>query len=167
MRWPSLGALMACMVAACDGPVTAPSADAGPATADIGVGDDDWQPLVDDQVVRLVLGVQGGQHIIGHARMENLWPGEEEDMTDAPRIAFQVVDQAGTEWSAAMPAMRQRFFPSAAGGYELPAGWYVFMKDGAEALDGQQVFMTVRIQDMTGDNCADTRRVILDVVSER
>lgn len=70
-------------------------------------------------------------------------------------------------WSAALPAVRRRFVPCAAGGFEFDGGSRVYLVDGSErALDGAEAELRVDVVDAEGAAASDARVIIISIVSD-
>jgi hypothetical protein len=129
---------------------------------ELGVGTS-WAPIASGETVELVIGPQGGRHILGNARLENLDPGN--DHEDAPIAAFRVFDEEGAQWDADLPGYPEPFVEIEGGGHALPAGRHVLLVHGSPvALDQARIEFRVEITDAHGRTASDSRWVRVHTV---
>jgi len=127
---------------------------------ELGTGLEAFRPLHTGDTVDLVLGPQGGQHIVGNARIVGLAAGQAAGWQDDPLISFRVHDASGVQWDADLAAQPREFVAMEEGGHCLRRAQYVYLRTGApEALDGREVELRVEVEDRDGVRVTDARRV--------
>jgi hypothetical protein len=132
------------------------------ATAEIGTGTLEFEALLPEADLEVVVGPQGGHHFILHARMTGLDPGQPALPGDAsnPRTAFTTF-RGEERVSLDQPPYRLGYEESAGGELALPGGRIVPFDEAFVAeLDGARLDVTVEITDVDGD-CATDRRTVI------
>jgi hypothetical protein len=147
-----------CMGTLCEPPPDCATYE-GPYSVEVGMGVDSFRSLEDDEIVDSTFGSQGGSHLDGAARTENLFiPADLFAREDRmPRVTFQTLH--GDELVGGYEDLPRPFVRDGTMG-ELLADPVIFMTD-ASLFWGQTLLLSIDVTDMCGHTAHDERRVIL------
>lgn len=153
--------LLPLLLLACD-PVQA-TCDAlaeGPATLELGQGQDAWAPVAEGDTLPVDFGPQGGWHTYGTLRTTGLHVGDAN--ADPPFVTMAVTADDGSFTGGYTDI--QRFLLDGGDGVGLLVGDRLILDvaDGSEA-DGAEVTIDARIEDVCGRSATDARGVVLSL----
>lgn len=158
----ALAALALAALAACGDDAPPAECNAGGASAEVGSGTVEFEPLAADAELEMIAGPQGGHHFILHARMRGLDPGDPTRPGDSsnPRTQFTIERTGGEQVQLDQPPYRIGYAAGADGFAELPSGRIVpFVEDLVAELDGERLRVTVEIVDRDGACARDDAEV--------
>lgn len=122
------------------------------ATAELGTGTVDFEPVVDGQELPIHTGPQGGHHVIAHARMSGLDVGDVAAPGDPanPNTTFCAFREDGTAVHL-QPISYDLGYVAQGDAYVLPTGRFLLLQDAiVDALYGQRLRLTVAVRDDSG-----------------
>ncbi len=182
MRSPSLASLVA-LLAACSsgspGPDGGNGTDTGPCDvavqqgarwADLGAGEDFYEPLADGDPILIVFGPQGGYHLDGSVRVAGVDPGDPElppGDPAHPQTTFEVRREDGSLASGVPGDLRALTYrealrPTCAEGVFQMAGREIFLAFTDRDLDGETLTITVTVQDPDGITVSNAHEVVAE-----
>ena len=129
-------------------------ADAGPpaSSAEIGTGQDTFEPIAAEADLVLHAGPQGGHHFFLHARMDGLVPA---DLT----TRFSVWNESGTEVDVSS-AFQVTYDDAGGGTYQLPNGIATQVAENqVDDIVGARVRVRVELTDVSSNVASDERWV--------
>ncbi|MBT8493344.1 MAG: hypothetical protein KJO07_09835 [Deltaproteobacteria bacterium] len=136
----------------------------GPPRVELGSGESSFEPLVDGDEIEVVLGPQGGYHLVGSARVGGIDPGNPNDLGDSdnPTTTFRVF--VGSSRFDAMASTYTQGLKSAGNAEYEMIGRFVILDilDDAE-LDGMMVRFEVDVLAADGAGMASDSRTLLAV----
>lgn len=165
-------ALAAAFAIACSGgkDSSGPTDDTGTApkldpALEIGTGDIAFVPIADGDTVFVVFGPQGGYHINASLRVQGIDNGEPTDVDapDNPVTAFSAtLDGVSINLSGDATTYKQGIdpVPGEPGVYEMIGRRLLLNITDDAQLDGEEIVMTVHVEDKDGVALDDTRSVI-------
>ncbi len=133
----------------------------GPATASIGSGENTFTALSDGSDALIVLGPQGGYHLIGSVQVSGLKPGNPSDLAspDNPTTAF-VVENNGIRIDAGGAHYTQGLDPAGDDRFEMIGRIVILDIANANAIDGATLRFSVTVTDVDGISATDSVQVI-------
>lgn len=127
---------------------------------ELGTGEAEFQPLDDDAVLEVVLGVQGGYHVVGNAHIFGYVPppvlGGGGD-----NIHFQVLAYDGIPLNIDSGAIQTGLKEEPDGTFTCSPGHHVLVGAQRDELDGTPAEFTVEMVGEDGEMMTDSRRVVL------
>lgn len=123
-------------------------------TAEIGTGNVDFEPLTAGQSVQIETGVQGGYHVIAHARITGMAPGDaaEPGSSSNPETtfcAFRMADGAAIHLQPTTPLFLG-YEPDGAA-FTLPSGRILQLSNEvAPSLGGETIVLSVAVRSPDG-----------------
>jgi hypothetical protein len=155
-RWAALA--MALAAAACEPGEIVPPIDSTSAV-ELGTGDQ-FEPLDDDAPLDVVLGIQGGYHVVGNALISGYIPqpvlgggGDE--------IRFELIAYDGIPLNIDSGAIQTGLQQNPDGTYTCAPGHHVLVGVEPAELDGTPAEFRVLMPDAEGEMMIDSRRVVL------
>jgi hypothetical protein len=156
------------LLAACgeevEGSDAGPGADAGPveATAELGTGDTEFEPLSDGDDLAYILGPQGGYHFLASVRVRGVEPGNPSMRTDPtnPQTEFrafrgdQRIDARASSYIQGLDPV-----PGEDGVHQMVGRLLILNIDSCDALTGETIRVEVTVTDVNGVTATDTRTV--------
>jgi hypothetical protein len=139
--------------------------DDGPpddATAELGTGTTEFEPLPDESELILVAGPQGGHHFVVHARMRGLDPGDPAmpGLAANPRTRFFVENSQGDRVDVDQAPYRLGY-KAVGDDLVLPSGRIVqVLEEEVPSLYGQRVRIDLEVTDANGESASDGRWVV-------
>ena len=136
----------------------------GPPRVELGTGEADFESLADGDDIEVVLGPQGGFHLVGSARVGGIHPGDSGDLGDPdnPTTTFRVF-VGSTRFDAMASSYTQGLAPAGNAEYEM-IGRFVILDilDDTE-LDGMTVRFDVDVVAADGTAMASDSRTLMAV----
>lgn len=133
----------------------------GDAVVELGTGTVDFAPLADGDELPLIAGPQGGYHFIVHVRAMGIAPGDPRTpgVPENPRTTF-VAYRGDIQIDLDLPPYRLGFQPD--GEYvSFPSGRILQVSTNLiPELYGQDVRITVTVEDEDGDTASDERTIV-------
>lgn len=133
------------------------------ATAELGTGTTEFEPLADESELVLVAGPQGGFHFVVHARMRGLDPGDpaRPGLVENPRTEFAVTDEVDQRLDVEMAPYRLGYL-AIGDDYVLPSGRIVRIRNEAvPSLYGRRARIEVQVTDASGESASDGRWIVV------
>lgn len=128
---------------------------------ELGTGDLEFQELADDGELEVVLGAQGGYHVVGNARIYGFAPADVLG-ANAEGVRFELTAYDGLPLNIDSGEIRIGLKPMPDGTYVCQPGHHVLVGEPApEELDGTPALFSVEMTGMDGEILADARRVRL------
>lgn len=152
-------AIAALLASACGG---ATPRDAGPERVELGTGTVAFEPLAQEDDLELIAGLQGGHHLIVHARITGMDPGDPEQagLPENPRTSFAAFGEDGRQLDLELPAYTLGYVAEPDGWYALPSGRILQVReDEVNQVLQQRVRVSVRVVDARGAAATDERWV--------
>ncbi len=149
--------MLAILLAACGGT----DEPMEPPMAVIGAGEQAFAPLSDGAVAPVILGPQGGYHIIGSVRIAGIEPGDPGNLADPdnPTTVF-TVERGGTKIDSGGASYTQGLDPAEGGQHEM-VGRIVILDITSDAeLDGETLRFVVTVTDSSGRTATDEVSVV-------
>ncbi len=145
------------------------SPDAGLETVELGTGTVSFEPLIENQELTLIAGLQGGYHFVVHARMKEMLPGDPSrpGQLGNPITQFLIFKEDGTRIDIRTPPYRLGYREATGGFYDLPSG-RILQLDQDLVIDqalvpeiyGTKVRLRVEVRDAQGKRATDERWII-------
>jgi hypothetical protein len=136
----------------------------GPPRIELGTGESSFESLSDGDEIEVVLGPQGGFHLVGSARVGGIHPGDPDDLGDPdnPTTTFRVF-VGNTRFDAMASSYTQGLEPAGNAEYDM-IGRFVILDilDDAE-LSGMTVRFEVDVVSADGTAMASDSRMLLAV----
>lgn len=131
------------------GDTAVPATDActQPATAEIGTGQNAYEPLLDGQELPFYLGPQGGHHVFVSVRATGLYGGKDVLDVESPWLTLDLV--SGGTTVASLPA-QPRQLQDEGDHLELVGQALVFDVPDAPAYDGAAADLSWSLEDRCG-----------------
>ena len=144
---------------ACSATSSAPE-DVEP-TALIGTGDWEWQELEDGDGIPVIMGPQGGYHVLGSVRVSGIAAGDSSDLSDPknPTTTFSVWHSGENLSERAIFVEGLEPIPDDSLGYrhEMLGRVAILSIDHDSELDGEEIRFHVRVEDVEGRVVEDDR----------
>ncbi len=121
--------------------------------AELGTGQEDWEPLPEDGTMPVIAGFQGNHHLLMNVMMEGLDPGGRDvPLAEQPRTHFTITRTGTGERIDDIPCAYKVPFMSMGGdAYQLLSGRTVLVKDEVvDSLDGETLTIRAEILDIEG-----------------
>jgi hypothetical protein len=118
---------------------------------EIGTGESEFVPLEDDDELEVVLGVQGGYHVVGNARVRGYADG----------VRFTVMSYDGLPLNIDAGMIQTGLERQPDGTFVCSPGHHVLVGAEPQELDGTPALFTVDMLDAERQVVADERRVRL------
>src|SRR5262245_5325699 len=156
VAWMALGALLA--AAGCAPGEIVPAIDSA-SGIELGTGDQ-FEPLDDDAPLDVVLGIQGGYHVVGNALISGYIPhpvlggggGE---------VRFELIAYDGIPLNIDSGEIQNGLEEHPDGTYSCSPGHHVLIGVQPAELDGTPAEFRVLMPDAAGEMMIDSRRVVL------
>ena len=149
----ALVVLIAMTGCAVEGVVT--SGSNGESAIEIGTGETSFSPLDDDAALDVVLGAQGGYHVVGNLRV---WG---EGSVEGHALRFWLQDESGPTLSIENQSFEAACQPHEDGALVLAAGHHVLLTMPPTGIDGMNAIFGVEMIGEDGEPVSDVRRVTL------
>jgi len=132
-----------------------------PAKASIGSGDNTFSALSDGSDALIVLGPQGGYHLVGAVQVSGLKPGDPSDLgsPDNPTTTF-VVENNGIRIDAGGAHYTQGLDPVGANTFEMIGRIVILDITNADAINGSTLGFSVTVTDIDGISATDSVQLI-------
>ena len=149
-----LSGLLACSA-------TSPAPEDVELAASIGTGDWEWQELEDGDGIPVIMGPQGGYHMLGSVRVSGIAAGDSSDLSDPtnPTPTFSVwhAGENLTERAGFVAGLEPIVDDSLEYRHEM-LGRFAILSIGHDSeLDGEEVRFHVRVEDGEGRVVEDER----------
>ena len=159
--------LIACLLVAAAAVAGCTAGEIGPidtgSVIELGTGEATFQPLEDDATLEVVLGTQGGYHVVGNARLFGYVPGP--ILGEQPDgMHFEVVAYNGQRLNLDSGVIHTPLAPQPDGSFTCLPGHHVLVDVLPEDIDGTPALFTVQMAGVDGELLTDERRVILHFV---
>ncbi len=143
------------LLGACSG--SAPLADAGPPSLELGTGSSEFEALADGDTIFIVQGPQGGYHFFGSLHARNMVPGDSEDLSDPrnPQTTFEAF--VGDARVDAMASSYKQGLREQGGVAEMIGRQVILDILDDDELDGATVRFRVTVEDADGVVLSDER----------
>ncbi len=147
------------LAAGCSGE-TGSQPDAGPPSIEIGTGNGGFESIVEGASISVITGPQGGFHVLGSLRAQNLNPGDSENLqaSSNPTTQFEVFAN-GVRVDAEASTYTQGL-QRGENGLEMLGRFIILDIPNASTLDGMSLRFVVTVRDVDGAVVSDERNVI-------
>ena len=134
--------------------------DAGPPSLALGTGLTRFEALDDGDEVFVILGPQGGYHLLGSLHASNINPGNPKDLSDPsnPTIVFEVF--SGADRVDAMASTYTQGLKPATDGVEMVGRQVILDIANDSQLEGQTLRFVVTVMDTDGVTVRSEKEVI-------
>ena len=129
--------------------------------ASIGTGDWEWQDLEDGDGIPVIMGPQGGYHLLGSVRVSGVAAGDSRDLSDPgnPTTTFSVWHSGEnlTERAVFVEGLDPILDDTIGYRHEM-LGRFAILSIGHDSeLDGEEIRFHVRVEDVDGRVVEDER----------
>ncbi len=146
-------------LAGCAAGEIVPSIDSSTAV-ELGTGEAEFQPLDDDAQLEVVLGIQGGYHVVGNALISGYFP-QPVLGGGGGEIRFELIAYDGIALNIDSGAIQTALQQHPDGTYTCMPGHHVLIGAQPAELDGTPAEFRVVMAEAAGEVITDSRRVVL------
>lgn len=133
---------------------------AGASELELGTGEAGFLPLEDESQLEVVLGPQGGLHVVGNVRVRGLVPVDPIG-GDGHDILFWVMAYDGAMISLDTGPIPARLAAQQDGTFVCAPGHHVLVEGTGEEITGTRAEFGVEMADAYGEPVIDSRTVVL------
>lgn len=127
---------------------------------EVGTGEDGFRPLDQGAHLEVVLGPQGGYHVVGNVRVRGFAPAEAFEQRPEG-IYFSLVADDGTPLNLDLGATQSSLVRQSDGSWVCTPGHHVLIDGDPAELDGIPARFSARMRTADGEMAIDERVVVL------